>query len=61
MNLTTKVLWVEELDGPNTEKQMLDNAHAIAAKVLCIRTMSTYLATAIQRYKNDLGFKVYGW
>jgi hypothetical protein len=61
MALAQKVLWVEDLNGPDTEKEMLDNAHAIGATSLCIRTVSTILAASIPRYKSDLGFKVYGW
>jgi hypothetical protein len=60
MPLAQKYLWVEDLDGPNTEKEMLDNATAIGATGLSIRTMSTYLEKAIPRYK-ALGYKVYGW
>jgi hypothetical protein len=58
MALARKVLWVEDLDG--AEKEMLDNAAAIGATVLCIRTTSKTLATSIAQYKAN-GLKVYGW
>jgi len=58
--LQTKVLWVEDLETDSDKTQILQQAVAIGASVLCIRTISTKLAGLIPELKGK-GFKVYGW
>jgi hypothetical protein len=60
MALQTKVLWVEDFDTNADQAQVLQQASATGATILCIRTISTKLAGLIPGLKVK-GFKVYGW
>ncbi len=58
--LKTKALWVEDLDTPAEQAEMLQQAAAIGANMLCVRTNSALLHGLIPTLKGQ-GFKVYGW
>jgi hypothetical protein len=60
MALTSKFLWIVNMNTEAVETSLSKHALAIDATGVCIRTSSTRFPDTIKRF-HDLGMKVYAW
>lgn len=60
MALVKKTLWIVDIKTEAAEKMFAKHALAVSATAVCIRTSSSRLRGAIDRF-HKIGMEVYGW